>query len=107
MFSTLLDIMNDYTNYFYKKDGNDYILEILAAGYSKDELKIYTEGSYLHIESKNSSEETKSYFKKQIKYKFYVNDYIDKKSIKAIIEKGILTISLKVKESEKNYVDVE
>lgn len=98
IFNTALNPYN-----IYKSDG-EAVLEIPLAGYSKDELRVTLEGDVLNIKHPGKGDKPKgliAYSIKPVDIKFKITGWEIKDS--KYLD-GLLTVSFKNKEQEKNGV---
>jgi HSP20 family protein len=90
----------------YEEDGN-IILRLEMPGVSKDKLDIKIDGNELTIHGgrQEISEEGKFLMREiydgDFHQKYVIDDTIDRAKINASLEKGILNVTLGIKESEK------
>jgi HSP20 family protein len=92
-----------------REENNQFIIDVAAPGYKKEDFKISLEKNMLTIssEKKNESEEKEgNYSRKEFSFNsftrsFRISDDIRFDEIKANYEDGILKISLPVKEEVK------
>src|SRR5690606_18578684 len=89
-----------------KESESAYILELLAPGIAKDEIKIDVEGKKLVVsyqKEETTNETTENYIRSEFKFdsfkrSFTLNDKTDLSSITATYENGILAINIPKKE---------
>ncbi|MBN1798338.1 MAG: Hsp20/alpha crystallin family protein [Spirochaetales bacterium] len=90
----------------YEDDGN-IILRLEMPGVTKDKLDIKIDGNELTIHgARQEITETGNILMKEIYegdfyQKYVIDDTIDRSKINASLEKGLLTVTLGIKESEK------
>lgn len=89
------------------KNEKGYEILLAVPGIEKNSIQIELKENILIIESKSKQEkDQKMYSLKQFDYsnfskKYELNDSIDRDSIEAIYKKGILSISLSLKDKEE------
>lgn len=88
-------------------DGSIF-LEIAVSGFSKDDIEIKQEGSYLVIEGKKKESKAKDrkyiyhdISKKDFVRKYEVNEKLNVSELKANLDNGILTIEIPLKEEAR------
>ena len=83
-------------------DGKDYVMELAAPGYKKNDFNIDVENGRLIIKAENKEEmkkEEKNYKRKEFSFRsfersFPIPDNIDEKSIQAKYDDGVLHLKL-------------
>ncbi|MBQ7373585.1 MAG: Hsp20/alpha crystallin family protein [Clostridia bacterium] len=102
---TFFEKKTDFMKTDIKETEKSYLLEIEMAGYDKKDLSISLEKGYLTIsaERKESLEENQTYLRRErsskISRTYYVGD-VNKETIKAKYENGVLEIDIPKKEKE-------
>ena len=91
-------------------DGKNFVVKCELPGIDKKNIKIYFEGNHLIIKgekkyNKEEQNQKKNYYLKEMSYGSFSRAYVipssaDKKSIKATMKDGVLTITLKIKEQK-------
>lgn len=83
-----------------KKEKNNIVLTVPAMGLSEKDISMSIEDKYLTVKSEcDDLEKPRS----EINYSIYIGDDIVKEESKATLEKGILAITIPVKEDKKLY----
>ena len=96
------------SNYFID-DENTSVIEIAVTGFSENEITIEREGKYLIVEGKKQKEENQEevhYFyhniaKRDFQLSYKLGDAHDTSNITSTLDKGILTITVPLKEESK------
>jgi len=90
------------------EDKGNVILKMEMPGVSKENLEIKIDGDILVIHGKKEipSNEKATYHIREIRngdyhHEYTIDDTIDREKINASLEKGVLTLTLSVKESQK------
>jgi len=102
------------SNIYLKQDGT-MVLELAVTGFSKEEITGKVEGDKLCIkgkkieDTKKDEKETYKYVHKKISMQdfditYQCNDKMDLENIELTIDKGILTVSIPLKENEKPVI---
>lgn len=93
-----------------KETDNNYVLELSAPGYGKDEIKIEVENEVLSIsgehKTENEEKEGTTYTRREFSYgafkrSFSLPETIDSDNIEAKCDNGIVKITLSKKEEAK------
>jgi HSP20 family molecular chaperone IbpA len=93
------------TNYYFKQDGDEYVVSIDMPGIKKSELSITInkeeKDNLLSIKTQNKDRDYSQNFR--------VSGKFDEKSVKASLSEGVLKIKLKLKEEAltKHKVEIE
>jgi HSP20 family molecular chaperone IbpA len=93
------------TNYYFKQDGDEYVVSIDMPGIKKSELSITInkeeQDNILSIKTQNKD--------RNYSQNFRVSGKFDEKSVKASLSEGVLKIKMKLKEeaSTKHKVEIE
>lgn len=95
--------LGNFKNYEISRDSDKHIIEVAVPGLTKEDLKISFSGDKLLIKM-NTGYNSK--FVKGDLPSFTVPDIIDRKSSKAKVENGILTITLHEGEDAENTIDI-
>lgn len=98
------------------EEKDNYVVEMDAPGYTKDEISIDVEKGYLTIEATHNEEENieeKNYIRKERHYgttkrQFYVGD-VNEDEIKANFKSGVLKVIVPKKQevSSKRKIEIE
>lgn len=93
------------TNYYFKQDGDEYVVSIDMPGIKKSELSITInkeeKDNLLSIKTQNKDRDYSQNFR--------VSGKFDEKSVKASLSEGVLKIKLKLKEEAltKHKIEIE
>lgn len=83
-------------DYFVKSEDSEFSLQVLVPGYKTEDISVEVDGNFLSIKGNNND----SYWTEEFNKKFTLPSTVDKDSISAKIEDGVLKISIgKKKES--------
>lgn len=89
-----------FPEYYFSEDEDTFKLDMVVPGFNKDEIEIETKNDILTVKGefneKNQSKVRYSKFEKSFKFKDLDND-----NLKAKLENGILSLTLKQKDQEK------
>lgn len=99
LFFDLVEAVNYSSNQRFfniQETDSGYSLELELAGFKKNEVKVELSGNILSIEAKSA--------KKNISKSFNIGRDIDSEKINALMEDGVLKISIGVKEENKPRV---
>lgn len=100
---------------FYKEKNGDLVIEVLSTLNPKD-IKVELDNGYIIISGETSKEENKNedrkYYHKSISkesfiQKFYVGKNVNKDSIEAKMENGLLKVSFKNKEDSGDRIEIK
>lgn len=100
---------------FYKEKNGDLVIEVLSTLNPKD-IKVELDNGYIIISGETSKEENKNedrkYYHKSISkesfiQKFYVGKNVNKDSIEAKMENGLLKVSFKNKEDSEDRIEIK
>jgi HSP20 family protein len=88
-----------------KQNGNGYVLEVVAPGFSKEDIKIALDNYKLTISGEKRSEEdnkTEKVIRNEYKFRsfkrsFTIDEKTDVENISAKFENGVLTLNLPMK----------
>ncbi len=91
-----------------KEIENGYEIEIIAPGFSKEDLKVNVEKTQLVISAEKKQEENKTekvvrreYKFQSFKRTFHLDERIDKEKIEGKYENGVLRLNLHIKQDVK------
>lgn len=94
-----------------KESENNYSLEVVLPGFSKNDIDISIDNDYLiissEIEDKKEDYKHQEYVKKSFKKSYLLPDDIDKENISAEMIDGILHININKKENVKLTKKIE
>lgn len=94
-----------------KEGENNYSLEVVLPGFSKNDIDISIDNDYLiissEIEDKKEDYKYREYVKKSFKKSYLLPDDIDKENISAEMIDGILHININKKENVKLTKKIE
>lgn len=114
----LTSVGNDNLKCDLVENEKDYLLSVEIPGLAKEDIKISYEDKTLTISAEkksnvDKSDEAKNYVHKEIYYGSYSRSFflenIDKDTIKAIYNNGILNVTLtkKAPENNKKFINIE
>lgn len=107
LLNSLFDSVNSTAipSYDYKEEDNKYVMQFIAAGYEKSEIKIKLENNYLVIKS-NKEQESKL-VASTVNYKFRLPYDANLDTIKSNLKNGILTIEVFKKDEKLIDINVD
>lgn len=100
--NSYLDMNDNYSlKKYYDEKNNQYHINLLIPGFTKDEINISVENNILSVEGKTKNKNIEEiYSSNSVKQSFNIKD-IDVNSINAELNDGILKIIYKLKEKDK------
>lgn len=94
-----------------RKDKEKKIIELMAAGYSKEDFNIeLDQGKLIVSAQKEKSEqdfERREFHVQKFKREFYIGQGFKEDEVKASYDAGILSIELKEKKEKKKMIQIE
>ena len=88
-------------NYSLVKKDNNLNFTAITPGFDKSNITMKLDNKHLIVTGK--LEEKNSLVNNQVYYKVYVGDDIDKSSVSADLDKGVLKITMPIREDKKEY----
>lgn len=88
-------------NYSLVKKDNNLNFTAITPGFDKSNITMKLDNKHLIVTGK--LEEKNSLVNNQVYYKVYVGDDIDKSSVSANLDKGVLKITMPIREDKKEY----
>jgi|11BtaG_2_1085332.scaffolds.fasta_scaffold00695_2 HSP20 family molecular chaperone IbpA len=89
------------SSYSIKNEKDKVVFAAEAMGLSQNEIQMTFKDKHLSVTSK--SKESNSQFVSNLNHKIYVGENIEKKEVKASLEKGVLTIILPLQKSKSGF----
>lgn len=81
------------SSYLYENDG-EYVIEIDAPGFSKEDISVFVEDNILYVEAQSKKDESKHRRNRKLSKQYRLANYIDTSKISASYENGVIKISI-------------
>jgi len=90
-----------FAGYHSEKTDTGYVLEIAVPGLTKEDLSIKIVKGYLKVENK-----TKNTWNREFSKSFIVPEDVNTKEVKALVENGVLKVTMSVKKESENIIEI-